>query len=75
MEKKIKKIMSEVLDIPELSINVNSSSKTIDQWDSLKQMNLIIALEEEFGIEFDDDEIGLSSYCELVNAIQKNKVV
>ena len=33
------------------------------QWDSLAQLNLILALEEEFGIEIPDEEAAeLTSY-------------
>jgi acyl carrier protein len=57
MENRVKKIMSEVLDIEIDSINENTSPETVESWDSLKQMNLIVALEEEFDIEFDDEHI------------------
>lgn len=31
---------------------------TIESWDSLKHMNLVIALEDEFQITIPDEEIG-----------------
>ena len=57
LEDRIKNIMSAVFEIPEGQIKNNSSPDTIESWDSLKHMNLIIALEEEFEIEFTDNEI------------------
>lgn len=57
MENRIKKVMSEVLGIDEAEINENTSPETIESWDSLKQMNLIVALEEEFCIHVTDDDI------------------
>lgn len=57
MENRIKKVMSEVLGIDEVLINENTSPETIESWDSLKQMNLIVAFEEEFDIELSDDDI------------------
>ena len=56
-EDRIKNIMSAVFEIPEEQIKDNSSPDTIESWDSLKHMNLIIALEEEFEVEFTDNEI------------------
>jgi len=53
----IKKIMSVVFEIPEEQIKDDSSLDTIESWDSLKHMNLIIALEEELEVEFTDNEI------------------
>jgi len=57
LEDRIKNIMSAVFEIPEEQIKDNSSPDTIESWDSLKHMNLIIALEEEFEVEFTDNEI------------------
>ena len=57
VEDRIKSIMSAVFEIPEEQIKDNSSPDTIESWDSLKHMNLIVALEEEFEVEFTDDEI------------------
>lgn len=57
MENRIKKVMSEVLGIDEAEINENTSPEIIESWDSLKQMNLIVAFEEEFEIELSDDDI------------------
>ena len=57
MENRIKKVMSEVLGIDEASISDSTSPENVESWDSLKQMNIIVALEEEFDIEFSDEDI------------------
>jgi acyl carrier protein len=57
MENRVKKVIAEILDIEISSINDNTSPETIESWDSLKQMNIIVALEEEFDIEFSDEDI------------------
>jgi acyl carrier protein len=57
MENKLKRILAAVLEVEKNKINENSSVETIANWDSLKQMNIIVALEEEFNIEFNDEEI------------------
>lgn len=55
---KIKKIMSVIFEIPIESINEDSSSDNIENWDSLHHLNLIVALEEEFGVSIPDEEVG-----------------
>jgi acyl carrier protein len=50
-------IVSQVMNVPLEVINLDSSPDTIDTWDSLKQMNLILALEDEFGVQFNDQQI------------------
>ena len=54
--------MSVVFEMPIDQIKDDSSPDNIGTWDSLKHINLALALEEEFDIEFTDEEI-----IELVN--------
>ena len=54
---KITQVMAVVLEVPIEQIDVASSPDTVGSWDSIKHMNLVIALEEEFDIEFTDSEI------------------
>jgi acyl carrier protein len=72
MEEQYKKILAAVLEIDMEKIDSGLSSDTIEQWDSLKQMNLIAALEEEFGIRFGEEEsLLLSNYQSLFEAISR----
>ena len=74
VEEQIKKIMSIVFKIPVEQIQDDSSPNTLELWDSLGQMNLIVALEEEFQIIFTDDEtIELLNFV-LISNIISNKL-
>ncbi len=57
IEKKLKNVFSVVFELDPNFINENSSPDNIDNWDSLKHMMLISALEEEFDIQFSDQEM------------------
>jgi acyl carrier protein len=75
MEDRIKKVMSNVFDIDVNQITENASPDNIEKWDSLKHINLIVALEEEFDFEFDDEEIAdLLNYQLIFDAV-KTKLV
>ena len=74
MESRIKEVMSAVFEINLEDINDNTSPDTIDIWDSLRHMNLVAALEEEFSIEFNDDEIVEMMNLALVKTILSEKV-
>ena len=65
--------MGDVFNIGVDSINNDSSPDNIENWDSLKHMNLIVALEEEFEVEFDDEEIVDSMNYALILNIVSNK--
>lgn len=70
MEQKIKEILANVLKIDVNKITDESSAENTPNWDSLRQMNIIIALEEEYEIEFSDDEIfELSSFKNIVKIL------
>lgn len=49
--------MAAVFDVPATEITEDASAHDINGWDSLKHMNLVLALEEEFDIHFDEAEI------------------
>ena len=51
------KIFREVFEEPALAISAETKAEDIPQWDSLTHINLIIALEEEFGIQFTSQEV------------------
>jgi acyl carrier protein len=55
---KIKQVMSAVFEVPFESITDDASSDNIENWDSLRHLNLILALEEEFGVSIPDEEVG-----------------
>jgi len=73
MENKLKRLLSVVLDVDEEMINEKASADSIEGWDSLKQMNIIVAIEEEFGILFDEDEAILSNSFSSLNELIKAK--
>jgi acyl carrier protein len=58
INEKIVHVMSVVFEVGENDINEDSSVDTIDKWDSLRHLNLILALEEEFGVSIPDEEVG-----------------
>ena len=72
---KIKSIMALVFNIKKAEIEDNSSPNTIEVWDSMKHMNLIIALEEEFKVSFSYNEIGEMVNFKIINLILNQKIV
>ena len=55
MEEKLKKIMASVFEVSEKEINEETSPDNLDNWDSLRQLNLVSVLEEEFEVELTED--------------------
>lgn len=57
MENRIRNVMAAVFQVSPDEISDDSSPHDIKAWDSIKHMNLVVALEEEFDIHFEDPEI------------------
>jgi acyl carrier protein len=57
LKDRVLRIVSEVMNVPMEGLGDDTSPDTVENWDSLKHMNLILALEEEFQLTFTDEEI------------------
>ena len=72
METRIREIMSSVFNVDIAEIDEKASPDTIEKWDSLAHMNLIVALEEEFEVEIIEDEIiemmNFKLTCEIIKS-------
>jgi acyl carrier protein len=53
----IKKIFCEVLGVDESDVDDSTSYNSFRPWDSLKHLQLVSMLEDEFDIEFEMDDI------------------
>ena len=66
--------MADVLDIPVGQISSETSPDTVETWDSINHLSLVLALEQIFGVAFDLDEIPeLTSIDAMVRAIECHK--
>ena len=71
-ELRLKQVLANVFDEESESINDESSMDTIENWDSLKHLNLILALEEEFEVSFDEDESIIIISYPLIKTVLKD---
>ena len=53
---------------------MDSSSENIEKWDSLAQLNLLMAIEEEFSIKLSDNEVVKMTDFESIMKIILSKV-
>jgi len=64
--------MSAVFDLPVEAITHDASTDTVEKWDSLGHLNLMLSLESEFGIEFSDEDLAdLTSLRLLVLEVER----
>ena len=71
MEEKVKQIMADIFDINPKKINKSTSMDNVDSWDSLKHINLILELEQEFNISLGTKEIeSMLSFDEILKTLK-----
>jgi len=51
---RVREIASDVL---QSGVTAESSPETIENWDSVHHLNLVLALEEEYGFQFSPEEM------------------
>lgn len=68
---KVTQVCREVFGDSGLEIVEDTTPEMVEQWDSFNHINLIMLLEEEFGINFSTKEIGMiGSIGHLVRLIE-----
>lgn len=59
-------------DDENIVLSDDTSSADIEDWDSLEQINLIVAIQDEFQVKFNVDEVNsMQNVGEMVNSIIK----
>lgn len=53
----VRSIASDIFGIPVDKITASSSPQTIENWDSIQHLNLVLALEEKFNLQLSPEEI------------------
>lgn len=70
--KELKRIMEEILEV---EVNEQTASENTENWDSLSHMKLIIALEENFELTIEAQEIlQLMSYQKIMEYLKGKEI-
>lgn len=68
-EEALKKVLATMLNVDASTINEDSSMDNVPSWDSLRHMNLVLALEEEFKVTIPDDDAGNITSYKLIKLV------
>jgi len=70
IEARIRKILEEQLEVKLAEDAGAVTMEAIPAWDSMAQVQVLVAIEREFGVEVDAELIGAQSLTALVEAIR-----
>ena len=67
----IRTLASDIFGVPADQITPASTPETIETWDSIQHLNLVLALEEKFGLQLSPEEIEqMKSIGEVIQLVE-----
>lgn len=72
MEERIFKVLKETFNLDQ--VDTTLSQTNCIKWDSMNHLNLIIALESEFEVSFEPEEMAVMKSYETISAVLKEKL-
>ncbi len=69
---RIQAILRDVLDLEDLTISRATTAPEVEGWDSLAHINIIVAMEKDFGLKFALGELeDLKNVGDMVDLVRK----
>ena len=64
---RLRAVMATILQVPESDVTPESARDELEAWDSVQHLNLMLALEDEFGLQLDVDALqSLTSVAKIL---------
>ena len=71
---RVRGIAADVLQVSGNEITPQSSTENVETWDSLHHLNLVLAFEQEFDVQFDPEEIDQMNNVQRIVAVLSQKL-
>ncbi len=67
-------VLEEILDVPRGSLMDSAGRDSLPSWTSLADVQILTAIQEEFGLEPDVDLLGAETIGDLFRALEQHAV-
>ena len=72
VQEKVMQVMVNIFQVSPDKISTKTTSDDVEKWDSLNHINMILALEQEFGIRYDQEQVvSMLSVGEIIEATKE----
>ncbi|HVO63594.1 MAG TPA: acyl carrier protein [Terriglobales bacterium] len=71
---RVRGIASDLLDVPVEEIRADSSPENLEPWSSILHLNLVLAIEEDFKVQFSPEDMEQMNTIERIVNIVENKL-
>ena len=70
---RVQQVIADLFGVEASDVLPSSSQDTIEKWDSLQHLNLVLALEDEFSVQFTPEEMAELLSAELIVMLLEEK--
>jgi len=75
LENRVREIVSTIFEVPMTEVRPESSPDSIERWDSLGRLVLLVELEQEFGLQLPPEQgERLTSVAAIVAVLEEHEV-
>ena len=75
MPERLEKVIGSILGVPAETLSDDSSADNTQEWDSLRQLSIILALESAYGINISTSEaMDMSSIANIKSVLKRHGV-
>jgi acyl carrier protein len=72
IDERVRGVIADVFGLDPQSIGPETSIETVEAWDSLQHLTVVLALEEEFDIQLDDEQtVAAVSYPAMTEVVRE----
>jgi acyl carrier protein len=72
LEARVKRMVADVLNVPAAQVTRETSPQSVDNWDSVQHLNLVLAMESEFGVSVPPEDIDkLRTVGDIIDAVRR----
>ncbi len=70
----VRTISADLFQVPAAQINPESSPETLESWDSVQHLNLVLGLEQEFNVQFEPEEMDRMKTIGAISDLVESKL-
>jgi acyl carrier protein len=70
---RVRRVVADVLGVDAATLSDDSNPDTVPSWDSLAHLNLVVALEQEFGVALSPDDVLEMMSMKLITLILRER--
>jgi acyl carrier protein len=69
MDQRLANVLSSVFEIRTEQVNMGLTKESVSNWDSLTQLDLVVSLEQEFGVILEIEDVASMTSVEAIAGI------